>query len=110
MEVLPADWQQLFIIGEEHYDGGASPFIAAHGGTGEVLGLDIERDGTAAYFLNSSVGAFIETFLLFDQVVGSRAAMAAGLTERVRAADPHGYPRSEWRDAVEHVEMVSRRG
>jgi hypothetical protein len=109
MEILPEDWRQLYIFGEEAFaaGGGARPFLGVHIQSGEVYGLDVERDDAAAYFLNSSVPAFIDTFLLFDEVLGKRVAATSRLSDRARAADPKGFDRSEWRDAAEHVEFLS---
>jgi hypothetical protein len=78
-----------------------------HARTGEVFAIDIERDDTAVYFLNSSVTAFIATFLLFDEVLGARRATPAGLAGRVRAADPAADRGREWRGLVEYIEELA---
>jgi hypothetical protein len=43
--------------------------VTIEGQTGMVFGLDVERDGDAVFFLNSSVSHFIETFRAFDEVL-----------------------------------------
>jgi hypothetical protein len=100
-----SDWRELFIFGEEDFaeGGGASPFVTIQSQTGMVFGLDVERDGDATFLLNSSVSHFIETFRVFDEVLRTGTASPSGLLERVRAADPDAFERSEWRDAAEHV-------
>lgn len=102
---LSSDWSELFIFGEEDFaeGGGASPFVTIQSQTGMVFGLDVERDGDATFLLNSSVSHFIETFRVFDEVLRTGIASPSGLLERVRAADPAAFERSEWRDAAEHV-------
>lgn len=112
LDVLPRHWSELFVFGEYDFaaGGGASPFITVHSQKGEVHGLDIEREGDVTFLLNSSVSRFIDTILVFDEVLGTRGAPATGLLERVRAADPVVFVRSEWRDAAEHVvETLSAR-
>jgi hypothetical protein len=102
---LSSDWSDLYIFGEEDFaqGGGASPFVTIQGQTGMVFGVDVERDGDATFLLNSSVPHFIETFRVFDEVLRTGTASPSGLLERVRAADPDAFQRSEWRDAAEHV-------
>jgi hypothetical protein len=70
----------------------------------EIGGLDVERDTSAIYLLNTSVSRFIETFLLLDQVLGQRTASPSGLGARIRELDPEAFARSEWREAVEYIE------
>jgi len=62
--ILPNDWRELLIFGEDDYaeGGGAQSFLTVHTRTGEVFGVDGERDAPV-YFLSSSVTAFVETFL-----------------------------------------------
>ena len=103
---LRSDWLQLYVFGQEDYaeGGGARPFLTVHIETGMVHGLDVERDGEATFLLNSSVVHFIETFLVFDQVLRAGTASRRDLLERVRAADPDAFARSEWREAVDYVQ------
>lgn len=101
---LAAEWSQLHIFGEEDFAGGAKPFLTIHAQTGAVCGLDVERDGDAPFLLNSSMSHFIETFRLFDEVLRTGTASPSGLLERVRAADPDAFQKSEWRDAVDYVQ------
>jgi hypothetical protein len=83
--------------------GGASPLLGFDAKTGEVLGLDVERDGSPWYFLNSSVGQFILTFLAVDRTLRLGLAPVGALARELFIIDPAGYSRSEWRLLVEHV-------
>jgi hypothetical protein len=105
---VPADWRKLYLFGAENIakGGGARPFVGIHVETGGVYGLDVERDTSPLFILNSSVARFIETFLLFENVIGRRTAAAFGLTDRVREADPETFSRSEWRHATVVIETL----
>jgi hypothetical protein len=111
IELLPRDWRQLLIFGEQQFaqHGGASPFVSVHGQTGEVFGLDLEREHAVAFPLNSSISAFIRTFLLFNDALEAGGAMPTDLEELVLAADPVAFEKSEWRDLVDYLSepMVS---
>jgi len=101
----PIGSSELLIIGEERIaeGGGASPFATIHRGSGSVFGLDIERTSAPIYFLNSSVAHFIETFLLFDDVVGSCTSPATELATRFRAVEPKAFDKSDWRIAIDAI-------
>jgi len=105
MEVLPPDWRQMLIFGEEDFSegGGASPLLTVHAETGVVFGLDVEREGTAVFLLNSSIPAFIETFLLFDNVLRVGGTAAARFRDHVQAVDPKSFQRSEWRGLIDDL-------
>ena len=99
------EWLELYLFGfQDFWEGGASPYIGVHKESGAVYGLDVERETECVFFLNSSVLCFIETFLIFNQVFGEGAASPEGLRAKVRAADPEGFDRSGWREAVDEVE------
>jgi hypothetical protein len=106
MEVLPEDWRQMLIFGEEDFaeGGGASPFVSVHAQTGAVVGLDVERERSAAFLLNSSLPAFIETFLLLDEGMRANGKVPPALRDRIRAVDPGVFERSEWRFLVDELE------
>jgi SUKH-4 immunity protein len=103
-EALPEDWRELLIFGEEDVGegGGARPLLCVHGQTGEVFGLDIERPEAARYFLNSSMAAFVDTFLVFDRAL-TGGQQTVSLTQAVRAADPDVFERSDWRSLADYV-------
>jgi len=106
--ILPNDWRELLIFGEDDYaeGGGAQSFLTVHTRTGEVFGVDGERDAPV-YFLSSSVTAFVETFLLFDRVLRGGVGTASELAEAARAVDPRGFDRSEWRDLAQYMAALS---
>jgi len=105
MEVLPEDWRQMLVFGEEDFahGGGASPLVSVHVATGEVFGIDVERERSAAFLLNSSIPAFIDTFLVFDDALAGGGAVSSILRDRVRAADQVAYEKCEWRSLVDDL-------
>ena len=107
---VPVDWLQICVFGTQDIaeGGGASPFVGIHMQTGAVHGVDIERESPAIFFLNSSPSRFIETFFLFHQVLGEHTASPRGLSARVRSADPDGFDRSEWQDAIKEIESTTQ--
>jgi hypothetical protein len=109
MEVLPEDWRQMLLFAEENFaqGGGASPFVSVHVASGEVFGLDVERERSAAFLMNSSIPAFIDTFLLFDDALGADGAISSTLRDRIRTADPIAYEKSEWRSLVDYLVDLS---
>jgi hypothetical protein len=107
-EVLPPDWRHMFIFGEQDFaeGGGARPFVTVHAQTGEVWGLDVERERSAAFLLNSSIAAFIDSFLVLDDVLRSGAMPRVDLRGRLRAADPVSFENSDWRELVDNRDGV----
>jgi hypothetical protein len=105
MEVLPPDWRQMLIFGEEDFaeGGGASPLLTVHAQTGVILGLDVDREQSSVFLLNSSIPAFIETFLLFDNVLKAGGTAPSGLRDRIQAVDPESFERSEWRGLIDDL-------
>jgi hypothetical protein len=105
IEVLPQDWRQMLVFGEENFaeGGGAKPFLTVHARTGRVLGLDVERERSAVFLLNTSIPAFIETFVVFDNALRHGGTVPAGLREQIRAVDPESFERSKWRDLIDEL-------
>jgi hypothetical protein len=99
-------WSELFVFGEEHFDGGASPALAIHVPTGEVRGLDVEREASPVFLLNSGIRPFIETIRVLDRALRLRDLPARDVAPLLEAIDPAAFRRSEWRDLttalVEH--------
>jgi hypothetical protein len=107
---IPESWLRLRIFGEEDYadGGGAHPLLGIDYETGEVFGLDVERNALSVYILNSSVERFIVTFLLFDRVLRLRTETVLGLAGKVYEIDPGVFERSEWRDTADYVETLQK--
>ena len=105
-EVLPPDWRQILIFGEEDVaeGGGASPLLGVHAQTGEVLGIDIERERSAVFHFNSSVSAFVDTFLLFEKALRAGGLSPSDLRDRICSTDLGAFDRSEWRELVEYLD------
>jgi hypothetical protein len=49
------------------------------------------------------MAAFADTFLVFDRALRAGATPMVSLAETVRAADPDGLERSEWRTFADYV-------
>jgi hypothetical protein len=98
-------WSELLIIGEYDYaeGGGANPFLGVRQADGLVWGLDVERGRTPMFILNSSLGAFIETFQVLDGYLAKKRSLPADVKRMLRTIDPDVYGRSDWKKFVEFV-------
>lgn len=87
----------LALFGEQDYadGGGARPLLGIDTHTGEVVGLDPERD-SCLYLLNTNLEAFIRMFTLFDNFVRLRRGTVAELSSGARAIEPSAFDRSAW--------------
>ena len=110
--ILPTDWRQIMIFGERDIaeGGGANPFLGIHAQTGEVLGLDVERDRSAVFLLNSSVPAFIDAFLILEKALKVDKQVPRDLKNRLRDLDPDAFDRSEWRELVDYLDESTDNG
>jgi hypothetical protein len=99
------EWTSLRIFGEEDYGegGGASPYLGVHSGSGEIFGLDVERETSHMFLLNSDVDRFIQTFLALDQALRLGGPPVAQVGERLKQIDPGAFERSEWRLLSDYV-------
>jgi len=95
-------WLRLFLFGEHYYAGGASPLLGVDSTSGEIYGLDVERE-TAVFFLNSGVREFNQMFLLFDGVVRLHREPLHLLPSLASAIDPQRFTKSEWRDLADYL-------
>ncbi len=96
---VEGEWTSLRIFGEEDYaeGGGAAPYLGVHAESGEIFGLDVEREASQMFFLNSDVDRFIQTFLALDRVLRLGGPPDAQIGERLKEIDPGAFERSEWR-------------
>jgi hypothetical protein len=111
-KVLPPDWRQMLIFGEQDIaeGGGASPFLCVHAQTGQVFGLDVEREQSAAFLLNSTVPAFVNTFLLIDSALRAGDRLPSDMRDRIRAADPGVFEESDWKEMVDYLDELTKDG
>lgn len=101
---LDPAWAELLIFGRQRFadGGGAMPWLAVHGRTGEIGGLDVERSSPVLFF-NSDVDSFVRTFRLFDEAARLDRLHADDLSARAQAIDPPAYLRSEWKTLADHL-------
>ncbi len=102
-----SEWRSILLFGEQDYasGGGASPLVGVHQDSGEILGLDLERDDEPIFFFNTDVDAFVRSFVILDAMLRERGGTPLlALKEQLEAADPSGWTkRSDWRLLAEHV-------
>jgi hypothetical protein len=103
--VIEKEWTSLRIFGEDDYveGGGASAYLGVHSGSGEFFGLDVERETSEMFLLNSDVDRFIQTFLALDRVLRPDGLPDARIRERLGEIDPNAFERSEWRLLCDYV-------
>lgn len=103
---LEPEWSGILLFCEQDYSdgGGASPFLGVDAESWEVFGLDVERDHKPIFFLNTNIDAFVDSFLIMDSFLreGKQVPLPT-LQEQLRAADPSGWPASDWRLLAEHL-------
>jgi hypothetical protein len=102
-------WSPHFVIGEEWFAGGASPFWCVHGPSGRVEVIDIEADDESPSLVNTSIAHLADTLLRFRSWV--RAAPSAGrdlrgLRDALQRADPAAWRTSRWSELLDHLESV----
>jgi len=77
--------------------GGASWLIGVHVGDGTVQGLDLERDGSPLFVMNSDVDSFARTFLTFDDPIRLGRIPLASLQSTLKSLDEPSFEQSQWR-------------
>jgi hypothetical protein len=105
---IDAQWTVLDLFGEEDYaeGGGASPLLGVHRETGQIFGLDVERESSQMFLLNSDADRFIRTFLLFDDVLRAGKLPAGDVAKRAREVDPGTFQGSEWQELAEYLKFL----
>lgn len=93
-----SQWTALHIFGEQDYaeGGGATPLLAVHAENGEILGLDLDRDQSPIFLLNSNMDLFIKTFLELDEVLRFNRSPQLQIRECLKKIDPGAFERSDW--------------
>jgi hypothetical protein len=93
------DYAALYVFGEQHYEGGASPLLCIDSTNGEVHGLDIDwRSSSTRKSPPSS-----RHFEALDRALRLRTLAVSALPHELSASDPSGFPRSDWRNFLEWV-------
>jgi hypothetical protein len=92
-------WMHIHVFGERSVGDvdGPRSFLGILDSSGEVVGLDVDRDGAPLYRLNTRVNAFIDTFLAFDKGVRLTAPSTALLAAEAERIDPGTFRDSGWR-------------
>ena len=98
-------WTSLRIFGEEDYaeGGGASPYLGVHSESGEIFGLDVEREMLQMFLLNSDIHRFIQTFLELDRMLRLGGPPDAQIGGRLEQIDPVAFQHSDWRFLCDYV-------
>lgn len=93
------EWASLRMFGEDDYaeGGGAYSYLGVHFESGEVFGLDVERQCSPMFLLNSDIDRFIQTFLALDQAFRLASLDRQQIAGRLNKIDPGAFERSEWR-------------
>lgn len=102
---IEKEWTLLYLFGEQHYaeGGGASSWIGVHKEKGEIFGLDLERESSAMFFMNSNLDKFIKTFLIFDEALRYGKIPFKTLSSKAAQIDPLGFLKSEWQDLADYL-------
>lgn len=89
---IEPEWASLFLFGEQDFaeGGGAQPFVGIDRDTGQVWGLDVERESSCLFLYNSDVDAFIRTFSLLDEAFHSGPRPADTLFVQAARIDARG--------------------
>jgi len=100
------EWKTLYIFGTADYaeGGGSSEFLGVQRYTGQVFGLDVERDKREMFLFNSGLERFIQTFQRVEEFLGSPPNLAPSMSKILLEIDPDAFPHSEWRHLSEHLE------
>lgn len=100
---MKEEWTTLYLFGEQDYarGGGAAPYLGIDAVTGAVRGLDVES--SRLFLLNSDIGAFVETFQLFDQALRLRSSPLDAVASVARRIDPPAFEQSEWSELVAYL-------
>jgi hypothetical protein len=102
---IEEEWRSLRMFGEDDYaeGGGAKTYLGVHIETGKVFGLDLERQSSQMFLLNSDVERFIQTFLALDQALRPGIPAQPQIAERLNEIDPGAFEHSEWRIFSDHI-------
>lgn len=94
---IEPQWASLFLFGEQDFaeGGGARPFVGIEHNTGQVLGLDVERDASCLFLYSSDLDSFIRTFTLLDEALRSGTPPLDALSTRAASIDV-SFAQSEW--------------
>ena len=97
----PANLSQHYVLGEESYEGGSSPFWCIHGPSGRVEVVDLEASGESVVELvNTSVMHLAATLVVLREWVELRGQHGSRHVDELRAAlrraDPEASDKNRW--------------
>lgn len=97
--VIEKGWTALWIFGDDDYaeGGGASAYLGIHSESGAIFGLDVERETSPMFLLNSNADRFIQTFLALDRVLRPGGVLDPNIEGRLKQIDPDAFEHSEWK-------------
>ncbi len=80
------EWRVLYLFGESRYadGGGACPFLGVHRDSGGIFGLDLEREQSQVFLLNSGIERFVRSFHLVDELLSSGSITSERLSTLMR--------------------------
>ena len=98
-------WAKLRKFGEIDYfkGGGANPLLTIDEETGNVIGLDVERDTNPTFRMNSSIEHFIQSFQLLDTYLSKKKRLPADIHDQMKSIDPDAFEGSEWEGFIQYL-------
>jgi hypothetical protein len=102
-------WKDHVVLGQEWFEGGASPFWCLHDASGRVEVIDIESDDETPGLVNTSVAHLAQTLLTFRSWVRQIDMDARSLTAlraALQQADLVAWRSSRWSRLLDHLESV----
>lgn len=99
------DWTLVLLFGEQDFanGGGARPYLGVHRDSGEIFGLDVEREESQVFLLNSNIDRFIRTVQTFGELLRQTPVPRNMLSNALREIDPFAFKHSEWQYFSSHV-------
>jgi hypothetical protein len=104
--IIEIGWSALYLFGEQDFcdGGGAHPYLGVNLDSGEICGLDIEREKSHVFLLNTNLDRFIRTFQKIDEILRCVPVARGRLSEALTEIDPEAFQRSEWQNFSRYVE------
>lgn len=105
----PQVWEHHFVLGQEWFEGGASPLWCLHGPSGRVVVIDIEADENEPRLVNTSVQHLAETLMAFRMwsLLTTEKRQPSRLRTSLEQSDPKAWTSSRWSALVDYLESVN---
>lgn len=94
--------REWLAFGDFDYDGAAFGWYCLRPEDGSIWGVCVDWT-RVSQFQNSSLEAFIRTFLILDALVSKDAEVPANLGASLERVDSESYPQSYWKKMVEYL-------